>query len=60
MIGYPSLGLGKVAIEYDQGNKSKINDKYSKEVGEFIRDTPKIHKFRRFIERIWKNRPYSI
>jgi hypothetical protein len=38
MIGYPSLGLGKVAIEYDQGNKSKINDKYSKEVGEFIKE----------------------
>jgi Peptidase family M28 len=37
MIGYPSLGLGKVAIEYDQGNKSKTNDKYSKEVGEFIK-----------------------
>lgn len=38
MIGYPSLGLGKVAIEYDQGNKSKTNDTYSKEVGEFIRE----------------------
>ena len=38
MIGYPSLGLGKVAIEYDQGNKSKINDKNSKEVGEFIKE----------------------
>jgi hypothetical protein len=37
MIGYPSLGLGKVAIEYDQGNKSKTNDKDSKEVGEFIK-----------------------
>jgi Peptidase family M28 len=38
MIGFPSLGLGKVAIEYDQGNKSKTNDKYSKEVGEFIKE----------------------
>lgn len=38
MIGYPSLGLSKVAIEYDQGNKSKTNDKYSKKVGEFIKE----------------------
>jgi Peptidase family M28 len=38
MIGYPSLGLGTVSIEYDQGNKSKTNDKYSKKVGEFIKE----------------------
>jgi Peptidase family M28 len=38
MIGYPSLGLDKVAIEYDQGNKSKTNDKYSKKVGELIKE----------------------
>ena len=38
MIGYPSLGLGKVAIEYDQGNKSKTNDKYSKEVAQFMKE----------------------
>jgi len=38
MIGYPSLGLDKIEIEYDQGNKSKTNDKYSKEVGEFIKE----------------------
>lgn len=38
MIGYPSLGLGKVAIEYDKGYESKTNDKYSKEVGKFIKE----------------------
>jgi Peptidase family M28 len=38
MIGYPSLGLDKIEIEYDHGNKSKANDKYSKEVGELIKE----------------------
>jgi Peptidase family M28 len=36
MVGYPSLGLGKVIIEYDLGNKNTTNDEYSKNVAKFI------------------------
>ncbi|MFZ0567888.1 MAG: M20/M25/M40 family metallo-hydrolase, partial [Nitrososphaeraceae archaeon] len=36
MIGYPSLGPGKVIVEYDLGNKITTNDAYSKNVGQFI------------------------
>ena len=36
MIGYPALGLDKVSIEYDIGNKFTTNDIYSKKVGQFI------------------------
>lgn len=36
MIGYPSLGLGNVIIEYDQGNKITTNDVYSKNVAKSI------------------------
>ena len=36
MVGYPSLGLGKVIVEYDLGNKITTNDVYSKNVGQFI------------------------
>ena len=36
MIGYPPLGLSKVVIEYDLGNKYTTNDIYSKKVGQFI------------------------
>jgi Zn-dependent M28 family amino/carboxypeptidase len=37
MIGYPTLGLSNVVIEYDIGNKNTTNDIYSKKVGQFIR-----------------------
>jgi Peptidase family M28 len=36
MVGYPSLGLGKVIIEHDLGNKNTTNDEYSKNVAKFI------------------------
>jgi hypothetical protein len=36
MIGYPTLGLSNVIIEYDLGNKVTTNDVYSKKVGQFI------------------------
>jgi Peptidase family M28 len=36
MIGYPAQGLHNVVVEYDQGNKVKTNDIYSKKVGQFI------------------------
>jgi Peptidase family M28 len=36
MVGYPSLGLGSVIIEYDLGNKITTNDAYSKNVAKFI------------------------
>jgi Peptidase family M28 len=36
MVGYPSLGLGNVIIEYDLGNKNTTNDAYSKNVAKFI------------------------
>ena len=38
MIGYDPLEQSKVLIEYDQGNKSKINDVYSKRVADLIRE----------------------
>lgn len=30
MIGYPAQGLNNVVVEYDQGNKVKTNDIYSR------------------------------
>jgi Zn-dependent M28 family amino/carboxypeptidase len=36
MVGYPSLGLDNVIIEYDLGNKITTNDAYSKNVAKFI------------------------
>ena len=36
MVGYPSLGLDKVIVEYDLGNKITTNNVYSKNVGQFI------------------------
>jgi hypothetical protein len=36
MIGYPTLGLSNVIIEYDLGNKVTTNDVYSKKIGQFI------------------------
>jgi hypothetical protein len=39
MIGYPALGQGNVSIEYDLGNKFTTNDIYSKNVGQFIKQT---------------------
>jgi Zn-dependent M28 family amino/carboxypeptidase len=36
MVGYPSLGVGNVIIEYDLGNKIATNDAYSENVAKFI------------------------
>ena len=36
MVGYPSLGLENVIIEYDLGNKIATNDVYSKNLAKFI------------------------
>jgi Zn-dependent M28 family amino/carboxypeptidase len=36
MVGYPSLGLGNIIIEYDLGNKNTTNDVNSKNVAKFI------------------------
>jgi Zn-dependent M28 family amino/carboxypeptidase len=36
MVGYPSLGLENVIIEYDLGNKITTNDVYSKNLAKFI------------------------